>query len=227
MRQNLPVTPTEYDFPEGATLMSTTDLSSHISYANAAFIQVSGFTREELARQPHNIVRHPDMPVQAYADMWKTIKAGQSWTALVKNRRKNGDFYWVRANVTPMSRGGEVTGYMSVRTKPSREEVRAAERLYADFREDRSGNLKFHKGLVVRSGPLAWMSTMSWLPVRWRMRLAFGAAGVAAGAALAASGASTPMWAGHGRGRDRGLVRVARRAGPVALLQPPPTPLRG
>lgn len=82
MRQNLPVTPTEYDFPEGATLMSTTDLSSHISYANAAFIQVSGFTREELARQPHNIVRHPDMPVQAYADMWKTIKAGQSWTAL-------------------------------------------------------------------------------------------------------------------------------------------------
>lgn len=196
MRQNLPVTQTEYEFPTGATLMSTTDMSSRIAYANAAFIQVSGFDRAELAGQPHNLVRHPDMPVEAYADMWQTIKGGDSWTALVKNRRKNGDFYWVRANVTPISRGGEVKGYMSVRTKPSREEVQAADRLYADFRSGKASHLKFHKGLVVRSGPLAWLSTFSWMPVRWRMRLAFATAGAAAAATLGLSGASVPVWAG-------------------------------
>ena len=116
MRQNLPVTQREYSFPADATLMSCTDTQSHIVYANEAFIQVSGFTREEIAGQPHNMVRHPDMPREAFADMWDTLKAGMSWTALVKNRRKDGDHYWVRANATPVVRDGRVTGYMSVRT---------------------------------------------------------------------------------------------------------------
>lgn len=81
--------------------MSTTDTQSHIVYANAAFVEVSGFPYEEIVGQPHNMVRHPDMPKEAFADMWATIKGGQSWTALVKNRRQNGDHYWVRANATP------------------------------------------------------------------------------------------------------------------------------
>ena len=95
MRTNLPVTETEYPLDDDTALVSMTDLDSHITYANPAFIEVSGFTKEELIGQPHNLVRHPDMPPEAYADLWRTIQAGQQWTAPVKNRRKNGDFYWV------------------------------------------------------------------------------------------------------------------------------------
>ncbi len=104
MRNNLPVTGVEFDYPETSMLVSATDLSSRIEYCNPAFVEVSGFSREELIGQPHNLIRHPSMPPQAFEDMWATIKAGRSWTALVKNRRKNGDHYWVRANVTPIDR---------------------------------------------------------------------------------------------------------------------------
>ncbi|MDO9196774.1 PAS domain-containing protein, partial [Rhodoferax sp.] len=123
MRTNLPVTQHEYQFPGSETLLSTTDTASHISYANAAFIRTSGYSTDELMDQPHNLVRHPDMPVEAFADMWRSLKDGQSWTALVKNRRKDGDHYWVRANAAPMRRNGQVVGYLSVRTKPSRAEI--------------------------------------------------------------------------------------------------------
>ena len=133
MRQNLPVTQREYDFPEDATLLSTTDADSHVVYANESFLAVSGFTAEEIMGQPHNLVRHPDMPREAFADMWATLKAGQSWTALVKNRRKDGDHYWVRANATPVVREERLVGYMSVRTKPTRIEVQAADGLYGRF----------------------------------------------------------------------------------------------
>ena len=87
MRNNQPVSQREYDFPAHETLLSTTDTSSHITYANAAFIRTSGFDLDELMGQPHNLVRHPDMPPEAYADMWRSLKEGQSWTALVKRRR--------------------------------------------------------------------------------------------------------------------------------------------
>lgn len=171
MRDNQPVTQREYEFPPGVTLLSTTDTRSYLTYANDAFVATSGFTREELLGQPHNLVRHPDMPVQAFADMWATLKAGQSWTALVKNRRKNGDHYWVRANATPVVRDGQVTGYMSVRTRPERGEVAAAEDLYRRFREGRAQGLAFHKGILVRTGLMAWTSIFQVIPLRWRLRL--------------------------------------------------------
>lgn len=101
MRTNLPVTQREYSFAQGMTLMSTTDMKIHIVYANASFVEVSGFPYEEIVGQPHNMVRHPDMPKEAFAETWATIKCGQSWTALLKNRRRNGDHDWVRANATP------------------------------------------------------------------------------------------------------------------------------
>ncbi len=173
MRVNEPVTQREYEFPDNATLMSTTDTQSYIAYANAAFVEVSGFTREEIEGQPHNLVRHPDMPPEAFADMWATLKDGQPWTALVKNRRKNGDHYWVRANATPVVRNGRPSGYMSVRTKPSREEIAAAESLYKEFRAGQAGSRKFHKGLIVRTGLMAWRSIFQMMPVRWRIRLTF------------------------------------------------------
>ncbi len=184
MRQNLPVTQREYDFPADATLMSSTDTHSRITYANEAFIRLSGFEREELLGQPHNMVRHPDMPVEAFADMWASLKAGMSWTALVKNRRKDGDHYWVRANATPVVRKGQVVGYMSVRTKPSREEVAEAERTYKAFREQRAGTLAFHRGLIVHKGWMKWRSIPQTMSIRWRLRLALT---ITAGVALLAA----------------------------------------
>ncbi|MBP2169386.1 aerotaxis receptor [Erwinia toletana] len=170
MRNNQPVTQQEYVFDNDATLMSTTDLNSYITYANDAFIEVSGFTPEEINGQPHNMVRHPDMPPEAFADMWSTLKHGEPWTALVKNRRKNGDHYWVRANAIPVVRNGKVHGYMSVRTKPTAEEIRQTEQLYREFREGEGKNRRFHKGLIVRTGIMSWRSILQTLPLRWRIR---------------------------------------------------------
>ena len=188
MRDNQPVTQREYSFPAGSTLMSVTDTRSHIVYANAAFIAASGYAREEILGQPHNIVRHPDMPSEAFADMWATLKAGKSWTALVKNRRKDGDHYWVRANATPVVRNGQVTGYMSVRTQPMRSEVADAEALYQALRGQRAGSRQLFQGLVVRAGHLRWLSAGQILPVRWRLRLALGAGGSLAVLAAALAG---------------------------------------
>lgn len=120
MRNNQPVTSHEHLISDNATLMSTTDPNSYISYANAAFVEASGYSIDDLRSQPHNIVRHPDMPKEAFADMWATLKSGEPWSALVKNRRQNGDYYWVRANAVPIIRNGQTMGYMSVRTKPRR-----------------------------------------------------------------------------------------------------------
>jgi aerotaxis receptor len=188
VRNNQPVTQREYDFPADATLMSTTDTSSRITYANAAFINVSGFDAAAIAGQPHNMVRHPDMPAEAFADMWATLKGGESWTALVKNRRMNGDHYWVRANATPVTRGGTTVGYLSVRTKPSRDEVAGAEALYAAFRNGQAKHLQFHKGVVIRRGAAALLSLGKTMSVRLRLRLPVLGLAVATLAGAAAAG---------------------------------------
>ena len=182
------VTQREFLFSGDETLLSSTDTASHISYANAAFIRVSGYSAAEMAGQAHKLVRHPDMPVQAFADMWHSLRQGQSWTALVKNRRKDGDHYWVRANAAPMRRNGQVVGYLSVRTKPAREEVAASEALYARFRQGRASGLAFHRGLIVRTGLLRWLSAGQLLPVAWRVRLPLLLAGAAIGGGLATLG---------------------------------------
>ena len=170
MKRNEPVTGRAYVLRDDATLMSTTDTRGHIQYANAAFIEASGFSREELQGQPHNIVRHPDMPAEAFADMWASLKAGLPWTALVKNRRQDGDHYWVRANASPVIRQGQTVGYLSVRTKPTDAETQQAEALYKDLREGRAGQRRIHKGLLIRTGAMAWRSALQTMPVRWRIR---------------------------------------------------------
>jgi aerotaxis receptor len=185
MRKNLPISQREYEFPADATLMSTTDTKSRVTYANAAFLDASGFAPDEIVGQPHNLVRHPDMPPEAFADMWATLQGGESWTGLVKNRRKNGDHYWVRANATPVMRDGKPVAYMSVRTKPAREEVARAEQLYARMREGKAEGLRLHKGVVLRRGAWAWLSLQKTLPVRWRVRLPLLAIALAGAAALA------------------------------------------
>ncbi len=173
MRENHPVTQQELAFDNGATLMSTTDPNSYINYANDAFIEVSGFSLSELEGKPHNLVRHPDMPSQAFADMWFTLKKGEPWSGLVKNRCKNGDHYWVRANAIPIIRQGSVKGYMSVRTKPDAAEVASAEVLYRQFREGQARGKKLYKGMVMRTGLMRWRSSLVAMPLRWRLRSAF------------------------------------------------------
>jgi len=171
MRNNQPVTQREYGVPEGVTLMSTTDTESRITYANKAFVNVSGFERDELMGQPHNMVRHPDMPPAAFADMWATLKAGQSWTALVKNLRKNGDHYWVRANAAPLVRKGKLQGYISVRTKAQPKEIEAATALYADWQAGRATGWGLQKGVVVRTGLLGVLTATKTLSTAARVRL--------------------------------------------------------
>uniref|UniRef100_UPI00289D3155 PAS domain-containing protein n=1 Tax=Stutzerimonas balearica TaxID=74829 RepID=UPI00289D3155 len=131
MRMNLPVTGREVSYSDSANILSTTDLNGDITYVNPDFIRISGFDEQELLGQHHNVVRHPDMPPEAFADLWSCVRAGRSWMGMVKNRCKNGDHYWVSAFVTPISRDGRVVEYQSVRTKLRPEQVAAAEQLYA------------------------------------------------------------------------------------------------
>lgn len=155
MRVNLPVTDEEYEFPAKTMLVSTTDTTGVITHCNQAFMDASGYAYEELIGQPHNLIRHPDMPPQAYKDLWATVGRGLPWSGIVKNRRKNGGFYWVRANVTPIMEGGKPRGYMSVRTKPSRNEIAQAEALYVQLRADLAAQretFRLRRGAVVYPG---------------------------------------------------------------------------
>ncbi len=136
----------------GQPIVSKTDLMGTITYVNPYFVEVSGFSEEELIGAPHNLVRHPDMPPEAFADMWQTLKAGLPWTSMVKNRRKNGDFYWVVANVTPVIENGRATGYMSIRSKPSRAQITLADRLYRDIANGNVKGIAIKQGQVVRTG---------------------------------------------------------------------------
>ncbi len=138
VRLNLPITAVEQTFPDQQRLISATDTASNITYCNAEFAAISGFSHAELIGASHNLVRHPDMPAQVFEQMWQYLKAGQSWMGIVKNRCKNGNFYWVSAYVTPILENARLVGYESVRVKPTREQVQRAEALYARLREGKT-----------------------------------------------------------------------------------------
>lgn len=160
MKLNLPVTQQEYELPDGETLVSTTDTTGRITHCNQAFVLASGYDYAELLGQPHDIVRHPDVPPEAFKDLWSTIGRGRPWSGIVKNRRKNGDHYWVCANVTPVMDGGKPKAYMSVRLKPTREQIAAAEALYAQVAAQRqSGRATFclHAGNL---RPVGWRNAL-------------------------------------------------------------------
>jgi aerotaxis receptor len=219
MRVNLPITQEEFPFPNGALLVSTTDPQGRILYCNPDFIRVSGFSGDELLGQPHNLVRHPDMPEEAFRDMWETLGSGRPWSGLVKNRRKDGRHYWVNANVTPLFSAGQITGFLSVRVAPDRAAVEAAEALYARMRQEKESGRLVHRldgGAVwrdsagnrimraIKLGPAARLgmwglvlggtasaavaaAALAGWPVAALTALALlGAAGVAAGVAMAA-----------------------------------------
>ncbi|MDP1733932.1 MAG: methyl-accepting chemotaxis protein [Sulfuritalea sp.] len=154
MRSNLPVTQNEIVLRDDQMIVSKTDLKGQITYINRDFLDISGFTESELIGQPHNIVRHPDMPEAAFADLWRTLKAERPWIGMVKNRCKNGDYYWVEAHATPLRENGQLVGYMSVRKKPTRSQIDATEQAYRMFRENKAGGKRIELGRVVSGGGL-------------------------------------------------------------------------
>lgn len=148
MRNNQPVTQREIVLEPGQTIITKTDLEGNILFANEDFCEISGFSIPELVGKPQNIVRHPDMPPEAFRDLWATLNSGKPWNGIVKNRCKNGDYYWVDAFVAPIHDNQAVVGYLSTRVKPSKEKLEAAKVLYEDMNTGRI-HWKLHNGEAV------------------------------------------------------------------------------
>lgn len=180
MRNNQPIVDAEYVLRDDQYLISRTDLQGRIVYANPAFVEVSGFAREELIGEHHNVVRHPHMPPSAFADLWQTLQEGETWNGLVKNRRKDGRHYWVLATVSPILENGTVTGYGSVRVKASAEHTREADELYARINAGKLHGYRLHRGSLVPVGPRALLSRLAF----WRPRTLGARVGLLAGSAV-------------------------------------------
>ncbi|EPN77918.1 aerotaxis receptor, partial [Pseudomonas syringae pv. actinidiae ICMP 19101] len=179
MRNNQPVTQRERTFPAEQRLISTTDTRGTITYCNDAFVDISGYSEAELLGAAHNTVRHPDVPPAVFEHMWTTLKTGQPWMGIVKNRCKNGDHYWVNAYVTPVLENRQVVGFESVRIKPTAEQIRRAETLYARINNGKSAVLGRDKWLPLLQDwlPFILVSQLSfligvWLNSQWGFALA-------------------------------------------------------
>lgn len=157
MKNNQPVTQVEKHFAESETLISTTDPKGVVTSVNDSFTKVSEFTADELVGASHNIVRHPDMPSEAFTNLWETLKAGKAWVGVVKNRSKGGDHYWVDAYIAPIVEKGQITGFQSVRMRAQRDDVQRCEALYRELREtkrirERFGNVRYSRRIFVGGG---------------------------------------------------------------------------
>jgi aerotaxis receptor len=205
MRNNQPITQRERTFPAQQRLISTTDLKGQITYCNDAFVEISGFSCDELMRAPHNLVRHPDVPAAVFQHMWDTLKKGRPWMGIVKNRCKTGDHYWVNAYVTPVTENNQVVGYESVRVKPTAEQIRRAEALYQR----------------INSGKSAIPSSDRWMPILqdWLPFILVSQVGFLIGVWLdsswgfaIAAGLSVPLGLAGLNWQQRGLKRLLRLA---------------
>jgi PAS domain S-box-containing protein len=174
MKTDLPVTNTEYVLKETDAIVSMMDQKGVITYVNEDFLRISGYTRGELIGTSHNVIRHPDMPAELFADLWSTVRAGRPWNAIVKNRCKNGDHYWVLTNITPSMKNEQLASCMSVRTKASQAQIEAADAAYRRLREDRSGKLKIQDGKVVRSTIWRKLNIFRNLSIKSRLSYAVG-----------------------------------------------------
>jgi len=172
MRTNLPVTNQEVAILDDQAIVSKTDMNGNIVYVNPYFIEVSGYSEDELIGAPQNIVRHPDMPADVFADLWRSIQNGEPWTGLVKNRCKNGDFYWVKANITPIRENGKTLGYMSVRIKAERDQIAAASQAYREIREGGANKPAVKNGHLIRPGFANLLSRLSHTSLAMRIWLA-------------------------------------------------------
>ena len=195
MRVNHPVVDQERALPEGALLVSKTDLKGRITYCNRSFIEISGFSEQELLGKAHNVVRHPDMPPAAFEDMWRSLQRGDPWQGLVKNRCKDGRYYWVLANANPIWEHGRVVGYMSLRVAPTRAQIATAEAFHRRLREGRGWTVR--DGAPARSGVPGWPAAIArgWRrhDLRWLLAL-LGASLAAQSAALSLPRTLLPSW---------------------------------
>ena len=208
MRMNMPVTGVERLLVDGRAIVSKTDLKGNITYVNPYFVEISGFAEAELLGAPQNLIRHPDMPGEAFGDMWATIKGGTPWTGLVKNRSKNGDHYWVCANVTPIHDSGQVVGYMSVRTKPERAAVDGAEQLYASMRRGQAKHLALHRGEVIRTGVAGWLARLGRMTLSTRINWAMSCMLAIQLAVMLAGFATLHQWWISGLAGASGLISI-------------------
>lgn len=232
MRENLPVSEHEHEFADSELLVSFTDVQGRITHCNRAFVQVSGYAYDELIGQPHNLIRHPTMPPEAFEDMWRTIGRGRPWSGIVKNRRANGDHYWVRANVAPIVDNGKPVAYMSVRNRPSRLEVQAAEQLYARLARERASGrrtIELHAGRVRHVGWRDLPQRVHRLDLSQRLALALGLVvaattlaslmhgqAAAGTVAVCAAACSVAVWSWFHIGIQRRLDALTRFAGLLA-----------
>jgi PAS domain S-box-containing protein len=150
LRKNLPVTHNEYPITDETLIVSRTDLKGKLTYFNDQFVDAAGFTPDELMGQPHNIIRHPDMPEAAFANLWDTLKQGKPWAGAVKNRRKNGDFYWVLATASAIRENGQITGYTSIRTKLPADQRAEAEKVYGLLNQNKAQDYAISAGIIRR-----------------------------------------------------------------------------
>ena len=141
----------EYIVREGALLVSVTDVNGKILAVSPEYIQVTGYSNDELIGKDHSALRHPDTPDAVYEDLWKTLRQGRPWTGLMKNRRKNGDYYWDIASVTPLVEGGVPSGFMTIRTKPSPQQIRETAELYQKLRDGSDKSLRLLEGRPIRT----------------------------------------------------------------------------
>lgn len=178
MKMNLPVTHTEFVVEKGNSIVSKTDLQGNITYVNPYFIEASGFEEHELIGAPQNIIRHPDMPSEAFKDLWETVQKGFPWTGLVKNRRKDGGFYWVLATVTPIKEKGKIVGYMSVRIKPDPLQVKKTTQVYDEMRSGQAKGKYFQQGVIYQKGIKGLFEQLKYLQLKTKIQLFLGALAV-------------------------------------------------
>lgn len=162
MRNNGHVTGREVHLSNHDEIVSSSNLRGDIEFCNETFCRISGFNREELLSQPHNILRHPQMPPAAFGMLWSALKAGQPWMGIVKNRCKNGDHYWVDAYITPLRQNGQIHGYESVRTKADSDTIRRAERVYERLNQGKAPYSAFEK-LWSQFGSSILITLISWI----------------------------------------------------------------
>ncbi len=205
MRNNQPVTQREYVFKASDRLISGTDAKGNITYCNDAFVKVSGYTKEELIGQPHNMIRHPDMPPAVFREMWQTISSGHVWMGLVKNRRKDGDHYWVSAFVTPVLEANKVVGYESVRVLPLSEEKSRAEAAYARLREGKSSlSMLYRASTTLKSlSPIIFPGLVI-------TAFAYGTSGLLMGSAVLGTTLLSALWMSqHQKQQLQDIIRIS------------------
>ena len=161
MPQATQATSAVYQIADDEVLISRSDLQGKITYANQTFVEVSGYSLDEMMGEPHSLFRHPSMPKAVFKNLWETIEAGKTWQGLIKNRRQSGEAYWMHTTVAPLLDGERVVGYTSIRRKASAKAITRAEHVYAAMQQGKVRGYKLHYGAIRPAGVRGWIKRFS------------------------------------------------------------------